>query len=330
MLASLPLFFSTHALYIVVGFFAENWRADKEKTGKQKTTNNPKTGSASEGLDTGDDSEGEDEEINLDSDDDGGIDDMNRKTSSKSSNADSTMDDDGGLDDVTERIKQRLKLSNYHNYVKSDLFPYTVIVWTDPDTTQQYVEIAIEVYGSMIASDFVAKIIKDGTAVQVSFHFPDGGALLSPFRLLDQHDSCNFFDAYHVKYQQYDQAYRFHQREIDQDVRLMEIKLPFKCDTTYFIDPFAENPLEGGIVLGSFPIPDRGADDPMTAPPASTKIFILGLEDAEKPMVKQVPKAKDFTRVSITGLCSRPTFQTSTSPSRCCWSGSCGEQWFIK
>jgi hypothetical protein len=171
------------------------------------------------------------------------------------------------------------------------------------------VEIAIEVFGSMIATDIDAKIIKDGTAVQVHFYFPDGGALLSPFRLLDQHHACNFFDAYHVKYQQYDRAYRIHQREVSEDVRTMEIKLPFKCDMTCFIDPFADEPEVGGMILGSFPIPDREAADPATAPPSSTKILILGLEDAEKPMVKQAPQSKDFTRVSSPGFTRGPNYR---------------------
>jgi hypothetical protein len=95
---------------------------------------------------------------------------MNCKQPGKSSA--SATSEDGEFDDISEHIKQRLNLSNYHNYVMNDLFPYTVIVWTDPDMAQQYVEIAI-LFGSMIATDIDAKIIKDGTAVQVHFYFPD-------------------------------------------------------------------------------------------------------------------------------------------------------------
>jgi hypothetical protein len=214
----------------------------------------------------------------------------------------SPEESDKDMDDLQERIRSRLGLAHYFHYVKDALFPYTLVAWTDPDSSQQYLEIKIEVLGSMIAADCIPKIVGDGSIVHVKFKFPDGGALLFPPCLLDQHDDNPNFDVYHPKYLQYEQAQRSHNSEVEVDERSMKIKLPFKCDTRGFLDPLAPEPEAKGILLANLPIPDRDADNVDMAAAVQTKFLILGLESAEKPKIRQAAQSRDFSATSSPGF----------------------------
>lgn len=154
----------------------------------------------------------------------------------------------------------------------------------------------------MIATDCVPKIVEGGSTVQVKFKFPDGGALLFPSCLLDQHEDNPNFDVYHPKYLQYEQAQRSHNSEAEVDERMMKIKLPFQCDTRGFLDPLAPEPEAKGILLANLPIPDREADNPEMADSVQTKFLILGLESAEKPKIQQTTQSKDFSSTSSPGF----------------------------
>jgi hypothetical protein len=282
---------------------SEKWLEDKEMTGKR----NP--GVASKGSKVGDDTN--DGANNSESDDsDAGSTDGNlgqkaasgTRWDSKTSTSYSFEQNDKEMEDLQDRIRSRLGLANFFHYVKDALFPYTLIAWTDPDSLQQYLEIKIEVLGSMIATDCVPKIVEGGSTVQVKFKFPDGGALLFPPCLLDQHEDNPNFDVYHPKYLQYEQAQRSHNSEVEVDERMMKIKLPFQCDTRGFLDPLAPEPEAKGILLANLPIPDREADNPETADSVQTKFLILGLESAEKPKIQQTTQSKDFSSTSSPGF----------------------------
>jgi hypothetical protein len=186
---------------------SEKWIEDKDMTGTRKPG-----GVASKGSKMDNDTNDGDNSSESDDNDAGNIDDNldqkaasgNRWDSNTTSNSFEQTDND--MEGLQDRIRSRLGLANYFHYVKDALFPYTLIAWIDPDSQQQYLEIKIEVLGSMIATDCVPKIAEGGSTVLVKFKFPDGGALLFPPCLLDQHEDNPHFDMYHPKYLQYEQA----------------------------------------------------------------------------------------------------------------------------
>jgi hypothetical protein len=197
--------------------------------------------------------------------------------------------DDSDVDGLAEELNQMKVDCPWFHIEHKELAGVFAFVWTNPDTHIRFVNIRVEVPGSVRQEDFVRKdIINDGRAVAIDVKIKRGGELTNPIHLVPIYGAI--IHESHPLWMGNRKIHRVLDLQMKEKVFNFIVPLPFRVQTAGFIDPLRTN--QGEIPFGPFPLPNH----PRVAfgPEPSTKFMFLSCQESDMPKVEQFVREQSF------------------------------------